>query len=39
MKLMGVEGLALASSLSGAILLYLTIREFGVKKFIDLIKE
>ena len=33
----GIYGLALASSLSGFILFYLTIKEFGYKKFIKLI--
>ena len=34
----GIYGLALASSLSGFILFHLTIKEFGYKKFITLIK-
>jgi len=34
----GVYGLALASSLSGFILLYLTLKEFGYMKFLNLIK-
>ncbi len=34
----GVYGLALASSLSGFILFHLTIKEFGYRKFLDLIK-
>jgi len=38
MQLYSVQGLALASSLSGIILLYLTIKEFGYKKFFILIK-
>lgn len=38
MKLMGVDGLALASSLSGVILLFLTLKEFGFAKFFILIK-
>lgn len=33
----GIYGLALASSLSGFILFYLTIKEFGYKKFVKLI--
>ncbi|PIF04546.1 MAG: murein biosynthesis integral membrane protein MurJ [Arcobacter sp.] len=33
----GIYGLALASSLSGFILFYLTVREFGYKKFRELI--
>jgi putative peptidoglycan lipid II flippase len=35
----GIFGLALASSLSGFILFYLTIKEFGYGKFIRLLKE
>ena len=34
---MGAVGLALASSLSGFILLYLTLKEFGFKLFLDTI--
>lgn len=34
----GIYGLALASSLSGFVLFHLTIKEFGYRKFIDLIK-
>lgn len=34
----GVYGLALASSLSGFVLFHLTIKEFGYRKFLDLIK-
>jgi putative peptidoglycan lipid II flippase len=30
---MGACGLALASSLSGFVLFYLTIREFGIQRF------
>lgn len=33
------RGLALASSISGFILLFLTIKEYGVNKFLDIIKN
>ncbi len=32
-------GLALASSLSGFVLLYLSIKEFGIEQFFDIIKD
>jgi len=32
-----VEGLALSSSLSGIVLLILTIKEFGIKNFLDIL--
>lgn len=35
----GIYGLALASSLSGFVLFYLTIKEFGYRRFVDLLKK
>ncbi len=38
-KPLGAAGLALASSISGIVLLSLTVRAFGKKKFFDIIKH
>ncbi|NQY93924.1 MAG: polysaccharide biosynthesis C-terminal domain-containing protein, partial [Campylobacteraceae bacterium] len=35
----GAAGLAFASTISGFVLFYLTIREFGLKKFLILMKS
>ncbi len=38
-KPLGVEGLALASSCAGIVLLSFTIRAFGIKEFLDIIRD
>lgn len=36
---LGVKGLALASSCAGIVLLIFTIRSFGIKEFLDIIRD
>ena len=36
---LGAAGLALASSLSGFILFYLTVKKFGIDKFLNIVKD
>ena len=36
---LGVKGLALASSCAGVVLLVFTIRSFGIKEFLDIIRD
>jgi len=36
---LGVKGLALASSCGGVVLLFFTIRSFGIKEFLDIIRD
>ncbi len=38
-KPLGVKGLALASSCAGIVLLIFTIRSFGIKEFLDIIRD